>query len=367
MFYKIKDIHPVTYISDTEIIIGKDRNFMSVLKDSDGFLKELLNLLDGNKSVTEIFKILHSKFPSLTKQDVWDTIKELNNYGHIEQCLPNPIIDNNRHLTNLHFFSNFSSMDNSAGNILKELQELKIGIIGLGGLGSNLLLQLAGLGVNTIYVVDPDKIEYKNLNRQFLYKLSDIGEYKVKSAINNIKDFNDEISITGFTKRINSVEDLLEIFPEDIDILVCAADSPPIYIQLWSNLFSQIRNIPLITGGLGCATGQILTSIPNQTPCLECFYHDLLGNNSLKKEKLLELESKTITTAIGPYISLIANLICTEIINYSLKHPLASSGKKLSINYLTLEITHEKEWLPNINCICKTKKFDSNKILLERF
>jgi len=36
-------------------------------------------------------------------------------------------------------------MDNSAGNILKELQELKIGIIGLGGLGSNLLLQLAGL------------------------------------------------------------------------------------------------------------------------------------------------------------------------------------------------------------------------------
>ncbi|WP_257142393.1 hypothetical protein [Bacillus thuringiensis] len=47
-------------------------------------------------------------------------------------------------------------------------------------------------------------------------------------------------------------------------------------------------------------TGQILTSIPNQTPCLECFYHDLLGNNSLKKEKLLELESKTITTAIDP-------------------------------------------------------------------
>ncbi|MDA2439564.1 ThiF family adenylyltransferase [Bacillus cereus] len=103
-------------------------------------------------------------------------------------------------------------MDNSAGNILKELQELKIRIIGLERLGSNLLLQLAGLGVNTIYVVDPDKIEYK-----------------VKSAINNIKDFNDGISITGFTKRINSVEDLLEILPEDIYSLVCAADSPYIY------------------------------------------------------------------------------------------------------------------------------------------
>ncbi|WP_171906232.1 ThiF family adenylyltransferase, partial [Bacillus mycoides] len=198
-----------------------------------------------------------------------------------------------------------------------------------------------------------------------LYKLSDIGEYKVNSAINNIKAFNDEISVKGFTKYINCVEDLFDVFPDDIDILVCAADKPPIYIQLWCNLFSQIRNIPLINGGLGCVTGQIWTSIPNQTPCLECFYYDLLENNPIKKEILLDLESRTITTAIGPYISLISNLICTEIINYSLKRPLVSSGKKLSINYLTLEITHEKEWIQNKNCMCKTKRFDSNKILID--
>jgi len=61
------------------------------------------------------------------------------------------------------------------------------------------------------------------------------------------------------------------------------------------------------------------------------FLSRFIRKKFLKKEKLLELESKTITNAIGPYISLIANLICTEIINYSLKHPLASSGKNYQL------------------------------------
>ncbi len=64
----------------------------------------------------------------------------------------------------------------------KKIKLSKVLIIGMGGLGCPLSVYLASLGVGTIGIVDYDKIELSNLNRQIIYSTKDIGKYKVDVA-----------------------------------------------------------------------------------------------------------------------------------------------------------------------------------------
>ena len=64
----------------------------------------------------------------------------------------------------------------------KKIRKAKVLIIGMGGLGCPLLTYLASSGVNNIGIVDHDKIELGNLNRQILFNTSDLGKYKVNQA-----------------------------------------------------------------------------------------------------------------------------------------------------------------------------------------
>ena len=73
----------------------------------------------------------------------------------------------------------------------KKIFNSKILIVGMGGLGCPLLTYLAASGVGTLGIVDHDKVELNNLNRQTLFSINDIGSYKVDQAKNkNIQKKN---------------------------------------------------------------------------------------------------------------------------------------------------------------------------------
>ena len=74
-------------------------------------------------------------------------------------------------------------------------------IIGIGGLGCPLLTYLAASGVGKIGIVDFDKVEISNLNRQTLFNLSDIGKFKVNQAKKVINKINKKIKIIPFEKK----------------------------------------------------------------------------------------------------------------------------------------------------------------------
>ena len=67
----------------------------------------------------------------------------------------------------------------------KKIFNSKVLIIGIGGLGCPLLTYLVASGVGTLGLVDSDKVEISNLNRQTLFSISDIGRYKVEQAKKN--------------------------------------------------------------------------------------------------------------------------------------------------------------------------------------
>ena len=85
----------------------------------------------------------------------------------------------------------------------KKIKKSKVLIIGMGGLGCPLLTYLVSSGVNNIGIVDHDKVEISNLNRQILFNPSDIGKFKVTQAKNRMNNLYKNINIKIFRERIS--------------------------------------------------------------------------------------------------------------------------------------------------------------------
>ena len=84
----------------------------------------------------------------------------------------------------------------------KKINKAKVLIIGVGGLGCPLLSYLASSGVNNIGIVDHDKIELGNLNRQILFDTSDLGKYKVYQVKDKIKKIYKQVKLKTFKIKI---------------------------------------------------------------------------------------------------------------------------------------------------------------------
>ena len=86
----------------------------------------------------------------------------------------------------------------------KKIKKANILIIGMGGLGCPLLTYLAASGIGSIGIVDPDKVELSNLNRQILFNNNDLNKYKVIQAKAKVKKIYKDIKIKAFRLRLSS-------------------------------------------------------------------------------------------------------------------------------------------------------------------
>lgn len=85
----------------------------------------------------------------------------------------------------------------------KKLNAAKVLVVGAGGLGSPVLLYLAGAGVGTIGIVDADVVSLTNLQRQVLYTEDEIGKSKVLCAKSRIEQLNADIAINAYQVRLD--------------------------------------------------------------------------------------------------------------------------------------------------------------------
>ena len=105
----------------------------------------------------------------------------------------------------------------------KKILSAKVLIIGIGGLGCPLLTYLAASGVGKIGIVDYDKVEISNLNRQTLFAQSDIGKFKVNQAKKNINKINSKIKILPFNLKLNA-NNIKKVL-KDFDIICDGTDN----------------------------------------------------------------------------------------------------------------------------------------------
>ena len=85
----------------------------------------------------------------------------------------------------------------------KKIKHAKVLIIGMGGLGCPLLIYLASSGISNIGIVDHDKVEISNLNRQILFNSSDLGKYKIIQAKHKIKKIYKKIKVKTFKQKVS--------------------------------------------------------------------------------------------------------------------------------------------------------------------
>jgi len=145
-------------------------------------------------------------------------------------------------------------------------------IIGLGGLGSPVAMYLAAAGVGHLVLVDDDRVEISNLQRQIIHTESDIDRYKVESAATSLKAINSDCQVETITTRLD--KQALIVAVEQADVVVDCSDNFATRFLL--NEVTQAVRIPLVSGAAIRMEGQVTVYDSRQSgrACYRCIYQD---------------------------------------------------------------------------------------------
>jgi len=129
--------------------------------------------------------------------------------------------------------------------IKRKLKSKIVGIAGCGGLGSNVAVALARVGVGKLIIVDFDKIEESNLNRQYFF-FDQIGQKKAPALKNNLKKINPSVNVETYVLKITR-DNISELFSE-CDIIVEAFDRASMKEMLIESVTELFPDKPLVSG-----------------------------------------------------------------------------------------------------------------------
>ncbi|PZD78111.1 HesA/MoeB/ThiF family protein [Mesonia sp. K7] len=148
------------------------------------------------------------------------------------------------------------------------LKKSKVLVIGAGGLGCPTLLYLTAAGVGEIGIVDNDKVEVSNLQRQILYTVEDIGKSKSHCAAMRLKKLNPHIKITGHNEFLNK-NNALSLF-KNYDIIVDGSDN--FATRYLTNDAAVITDRPFVYGAIHKFEGQVSVFNYLNGPTYRCLY-----------------------------------------------------------------------------------------------
>jgi sulfur-carrier protein adenylyltransferase/sulfurtransferase len=150
-----------------------------------------------------------------------------------------------------------------------KLMDAKVLLVGAGGLASSAGLYLAACGVGTLGVVDFDRVDPSNLNRQVIHSVHDIGRLKVDSAKSAMERINPDVNVVPFAERLNAgnVHHIIGGF----DIVMDASDN--VGTKYLLNDACYFSGKPYVFGGAVGFDGQAGVFWPRKKgPCLRCLF-----------------------------------------------------------------------------------------------
>lgn len=174
----------------------------------------------------------------------------------------------------------------------QKLLQSKILVIGAGGLGSSLLQYLTCAGIGSLGIIDNDKVEISNLQRQIIHDFSKINLRKVDSAEEKLHKLNPDLNLQTYAIRAN-YQNLTEIV-KDYETVIDATDNFSTRFVINQVCFEQKK--PLVFGAVKGFQGQlsIFKAYENNQPCYACF------NSNIVDEKFeLPLSEKGILGAVA--------------------------------------------------------------------
>jgi molybdopterin/thiamine biosynthesis adenylyltransferase len=151
------------------------------------------------------------------------------------------------------------------------LLESCVCVVGAGGIGGWVIDLLARSGVGRIIVVDGDRFDETNLNRQVLCTESTIGHYKAEVACERIQDLNSSIETVAITEYATP-ENLLDIIKSHrVQVIADCVDKGS--TRVWMQDIAKDLHIPMVHGSMGGFVGRVMTIFPGDKGVKE-FYHE---------------------------------------------------------------------------------------------
>ncbi len=143
-------------------------------------------------------------------------------------------------------------------------------IVGAGGLGSPAAFYVAAAGIGRLGLIDFDKVDISNLQRQILHSSHDIGRPKVVSAAESLGDLNHALEIDAYERRLDEAN-APELFSK-YDFIIDATDNFSSKILIGEAAWRLGK--PHSHAGITGFSGQLMTVVPPHGPCVRCLYRE---------------------------------------------------------------------------------------------
>lgn len=150
----------------------------------------------------------------------------------------------------------------------QKLKAARVLIVGAGGLGSPAGLYLAAAGIGTLGILDHDRVDLSNLQRQILFDSSNVGESKASSAQTRLRALNPEIDVIAHELELDAGNALALLRPYD-----CILDgSDRLSTRYLVNDACVLLQRPLVSAAIHRFEGQAMSYVPDRGPCYRCLF-----------------------------------------------------------------------------------------------
>lgn len=214
----------------------------------------------------------------------------------------------------------------------------KVLIVGAGGLGAPAGLYLAAAGVGTIGIIDADKVDLTNLQRQIIHHSDDVGAEKVTSAENKMRAINPDVDVQTYNLRAKA-DNIKEIIRQ-YDFVIDGTDNFPAKFLI--NDACYFERIAFSHAGILRFDGQLITVLPGETTCYRCIFRSPPPADAVP--------SCSQAGVLGVLAGVIGSLQATEAMKYLLGIGDLLTNTLLTYSALTMEFRKVK-LNRNPNCL----------------
>lgn len=365
---RLKLSHAVTMTDEGDVAIGELGKNSYVVRRAPKEFIDLLLLLDGTRTFPRIVRALQRSH-EVSEDDVRVIIKKLSEAKLIEDgSLVSTTLSSGeieRYDRQQLQFSAYEDKGRPGFSYQERIKSQTVCVLGLGGWGTWVSLNLALAGLGTLRIVDGDHVELSNLNRQVLYDDESIGQAKVDAAKSSINRINPHVVVETF-------QEFIEPDPAQVERVIRGSD---IICLCWANqshfvsgtsdeivhevaFKNQIPVLEIAGDPFDIAIGPLYLN-DGTSPCLRCVRPKMQQMwwdtdetvSALRKVNVKSSPLRKVNAwQSAPSLSAIAGLAANEVVSLASGYsPPGLVGRRLNISLQTYE-THIDDFVRDPRC-----------------
>ena len=309
--------------------------------DAPDFLTDLLALLATPTEYDAVVAHLTGA-ARLSTEAAEDLLDQLTDAGVVGE----PIPSDGRYARHLLYYD-MVGLDQATAQ--QTLAGATVGVVGTGGIGSNVATVLAGAGVGHLILTDGDHVELSNLTRQFLYAEESAGRRKVDVAAERLRALNSGVRVTPVAEPASR-----ELFDRQLagcDLVVLSADSPD-ELHEWIDDAARRHGFGYLAAGYVESFGSVGPLVlPGTTACYECLRETGELEQYLEPGQAPEPNLNTGLQAgsFGPLNVIVAAMAANEVLRALLGGDCRTAGTRLLLDSRSYRL-HTEKFLRRADC-----------------